>query len=519
MPKRVLFYDTTRRLLNVRLDQLRQGTTPKWSDIRHFFYECRNKFLRENPSLLEPDTDSTNPYSDWQGTMNNWCAEHCEEFGILPDLYWRLRELLNIWPESRAICVGEEGGFLINSENRVKVSEGVSFILVCEKKTVTRELLDTLQGEGYKLKIVATGGHSVSDVQEVVLQIRESIDSDIENFYCVILHDYDLDGVKIYYKLKDRYKGVLDVGVNGDFIQYLKKRGNFNPRLVEEQKLNKNYQGELRERMLQSDDYSLEDFDYLQGQPFQTTYRGQPKNHWRGKRIEIDAIHVEYGIQPFVDYILEKIQTECKVWDLSRIGVSEFELEEPPDHYQDTIDVLRSKAASEYKKRLRIIQQPRINVIDIVRQATREGENEFWQVAKKHWGHTYKSLYGGWEFQLLKSKKLDQLREDYKDQIGGSWAGFFEDELDEINSQLTHYKGDVRTGEENLQRKIDLLQERLNEEKVNDPKLTEFEYELEEVDWGKDEIEEIATPDETALIKMAIEALQSRLTELIEVNE
>jgi len=52
----VIFYDVTRRLLDDRATLVRQGQTPKFTDIRHFFYECRNAFLRENPQLTEIDS-------------------------------------------------------------------------------------------------------------------------------------------------------------------------------------------------------------------------------------------------------------------------------------------------------------------------------------------------------------------------------------------------------------------------------------------------------------------------------
>ena len=175
MPKVCEIYQVTRRLLEGRLNLLRQGTTPTWTDMRHLFYECRTRYLRENPDRLEIDSESKAPYVDWEKTVKYWCQSRCEEFGIPPELWWRLREMLNIWAEAKATCEGESGKFLIDKENRKRVSRNCSFVLLCEKKTVSREILERLRGEGYRLNIVATGGHSPSDVQEAVIQLGEDL--------------------------------------------------------------------------------------------------------------------------------------------------------------------------------------------------------------------------------------------------------------------------------------------------------------------------------------------------------
>jgi hypothetical protein len=218
----VIFYDVTRRLLNERATLVRQGQTPPFTDIRHFFYECRYVFLRENPQLTEIDSGSKSghQYADWQiSALNLWCIRHCGEYGVPSELYWRVREKLNIWAEGRAICEGESGKFLVDRETRARTATGCSFILLCEKKTVSKELLDRLKAKGYKVNLISTGGFSPSDVQEAVLQISEELDEDEPTFYFLVLHDFDLEGVKIYFNLKERYAGVIDVGVNSELIK------------------------------------------------------------------------------------------------------------------------------------------------------------------------------------------------------------------------------------------------------------------------------------------------------------
>lgn len=520
MGRKVPFFDFTRRLLRERLQLMEMGQTPTWTDIRHFFYECRNRFLRENPQLNDIEYQGKDPYGDFQRIMRIWCMTKSPKYGIDPDLYWRFREILNIWAEPRATCDGETGSFLVDNDKREKVSQNCSFILVCEKKTVKRELLEALRGKGYKLNLIATGGNSSSDVQEAIISIKESIDSEDVNFYCLVLHDYDLDGVKIFSTLKQRWSSVIDVGVNGKFINYLKTQGKYDPRLVEEKRLNKKYQHQLREEIESGllSEYTLEDFDYLQGdEPFEVKFNGKTKNtrtHWIGKRIEIDAIHVEYGIQPFIDYILKKIEEECKFWDLSRIGVEEFELEEPPNLYDYEVEAYEKEITKNYKKKLRELKEPLNKILDIIIKSAPNSEESFFKLAKSKFKYVYKTTFGGWEFDNWKSEEIDELLDLYEDERKREWSDAYEDDLQEINDQITHYEGDVREGEMALQNKFDETQEKLEDAVENDPDLSSFSKLLWEVDWGKDDLDKLKLPNEAELIRLAIQALQNRLVEL-----
>jgi hypothetical protein len=482
--------------------------------MRHLFYECRNRYLRENPERLEIDSQSKAPYIDWEKTLKFWCQSRCEEFGIPPELWWRLREMLNIWPEGKATCEGESGRFLIEKETRHRVSSSCSFILLCEKRTVSRELLARLRGAGYKLNIVSTGGHSPADVQEAVMQIGEDLNED-PTFYCLILHDYDRDGVKILFTLRERYKGVIDIGVNRAFFQHWIKQGSFDSRLVEEQVLNKNYQGELRDEILRSGDYTLEDFDYLQGEQI-------GEKLWRGKRTEIDAVHVQYGIQPFIDYTMEKIREVCIVWDLSRIGVEEFELEEPPNHYRRLIGDLEDKVGRAYGQKLAQLSGPLNTVIDIVKETLTQPP-EFEELEEKYrgskgLGYVVSGSGYSYTYHMADVKGVDPIKEKFGEQMKRAWAGDYEDELEEINRQIIRYEGDVREGEEELKGQWEDLQESLAAGKMADPGLDRFSEELNEVEWGKEELEAIEVPDEADEIRRVIKALRDRLEELGEVS-
>lgn len=528
MGKTCKFYDTTRSILQERLELLRKETTPPWTDIRHFFYNCRFTFLAKYKDLEEPDSESKTLYADWQGNcMGNWLKDHCEEFDIPPELYWRLREKLNIWPEGKATCEGRADKFLIEKKTRGKVTSGVSFILICEKKTISRELLEVLQGEGYKLNIVSTGGHSPSDVQEVVLQIAEEMsENEDATFYILVLHDFDRDGIHIYFTLKERYPGVIDIGLNQEFIQYLISLGDFELRLVQEKVLNRNYRTELEKKIKKSDEYSMEDFDFIQGEAFETIIRGKPKTYYHGKRIELDLIHTQYGIQPFIDYTMKKILKECKIWDLKRIGVTPFSLSEPKNHYKSLINKFEESVGRAYGKKLGKISTPLNDILKIVKDTITQPP-EYSELVDEHLASKVRRTFTvtdmgtgeGYNYRIQDVKGVSEITKEYDEQMSRKWIEDYEDDLEEINEQIPHYEGDVRKGADDLNDQTNELQENLDKEKKHDPDLEPFDRKLWDIDWGEDELKKIEEPKLSTQIKRVMDALEEKLKEIDEEDE
>jgi hypothetical protein len=505
------FYDVTRRLLNERVESVKQGRTFPFTDLRHFYYECRNKFLRENPQLNEPDVESKSPYSDWENAVGAFCRKHCEEFGVPNELYWRVREKLNIWAEGKAVCEGESGKFLVDKDTRERTAKDCSFILLCEKKTVSRELLERLKSEGYKVNLVSTGGHSPSDIQEAVLHITEDLDDDEPAFYFLVLHDFDLDGVKIFFNLKERYVGVVDVGVNSELTKWLVEQGNFDSRLVEEQKLNRNFQRWLKGKIEGEESaYSIEDFEYLQGVK-------QPNGkEWIGKRIEIDAIHVQYGIEPFVQYIKKKIEEECPYWDLTRIGVTEFELTEPTNPFESTSKNLRYQISEKHDNAWRRISAPLLKVDKFVASVTSEFGDEIEDLVEEQGIKSVENMRFGDGLSVydLDREDMNLLKKKYASGFERKYLPDFEEKLEELNENIHKYDGDITTAKEDIESEKSDLQEEVNGEASNDKEAKEFEEELNQIDWGEEKFDELEIPDEKEVIQTVIDRLQQRLKEL-----
>lgn len=476
--REVKFYDVTRELLDQRFDKVQNGGTPEYTDLRHFFYQCRRMFLHEYDEYDEPDSDSNNLYRDWEAIIRRWCQQHADSFNVDEELYWRVREKLNIWPQGKAICDGEvRNRFLIDHESRDRVDKKCSFILLCEKQTVSKELLNGLNDAGYRVNLISTGGQSPSDVQEIVLDIAEELEGKTDNFYFLSLHDYDLAGVQILATLKQRYGGVIDVGVNREFLDSF----DHDRRLIEERVRNKQHKRSLRGWMAESDDYEPEDFDYLQGE--QVSAR-----RWEGKRIEIDAIHVEYGIEPFIDFILQKIQEECNVWDLTRIGKDRYwEIEEPQNYFEKNI--------GETKEPVEDIMDETVNIFKDY-----EGQL-YWirKAIKEHFMEPLKELLGDVEDEI---DEIKYSKKDYRED--------FQDELKDLNHKIEYFEGDVREGIEAIKEDYSELCEKVDEEAKDDPELEEFKEELDAVDLREEEFEELVEKVTREKMKrLTIKALQT----------
>jgi len=272
------------------------------------------------------------------------------------------------------------------------------------------------------------------------------------------------------------------------------------PVVVEEQKLNKNERHWLKEQILQHDDeYSLSDYEYLQGESI-------AEKRWLGKRIEIDAIHVQYGIRPFIDYILKKIEEECTVWDLTRIGVEKFELREPTNLYEKDMANYESEAWKPYRKKQDQIEVPIRNIIGVTKDVFETIKQPFESLKKKYWRQ-------GYVHHELKGADYNQLKMDFKDQIDKKWTEEDDVQLsfEEINDQIECYEGDVREGKEDLRSQIRDLEADVREKQSEDEDLKPFGKRLKKIGWGKEELSELKAPGEAELIHQVIEALQERL--------
>jgi len=495
------FYEVVRGLLRERLALVMEGELPAFTDIRHLYYQAR-KIYKD----LTGSDEAPGEYNNYIGAINKFCKKHSPEIGVPEAFWWLLRDKMNIVAKAMAICDGEAGRFLIDHETRGRVKENSSFILLCEKDTVSRELLEELRKVGYKVNLISSQGQNVADTKAAVISAVTELEK--ENFFILYLHDYDVSGVEMFFNLLNCYPKVIDIGVNEHFLKTMK----ISKRKVQERSKVKTQRRKL-EAYTEEYNYSdIVDLDYICGKVDSRT----GKRTGNARIIEIDNIHVYYGIKPFIKYIkLRLADIDC--WDLSRIGVKEFELEEPENLYDSAVKDLEKQVALAYGKKEDELSTAMSDIEVLVKEALSQF-GEFDDLEEKHRGRKgaiWSSAGPAGSFIFyeapLKSEELDKLRDDYVEEINREWRADYDEELGEVNEEIECYPGDVVRGERTLKNRVKKLQGHLQSDTEEDPDLTDFEIELDDIDWGEEELDEIKLPDEEELLKTVISALQDRL--------
>jgi hypothetical protein len=292
----------------------------------------------------------------------------------------------------------------------------------------------------------------------------------------------------------------------------LNEQGTFDSRLVEEQRLNKSYQTQLKERIEEGDSaYSADDFEYLQGVQ-------QPNGkEWIGKRIEIDAIHVQYGIEPFITYIQKKITEECLQWDLTRIGVEEFDLEEPNNPFEDAWSNLSYDISKKRHETWQKISKPLVEIREFVTQTLSEFGSDLAELTaskgiKRVENETFASE--SMDVYMLYGSEIDALKEKYKNGFNRTYLPPFEDELADLNAKVHNYEDDITTAKEDIAEEHADLQTDVNDAAESDEEAKTFDEELGQFDCGEEEFDKLPIPDEKDVIRKVIDELQKRLEKL-----
>jgi DNA topoisomerase VI subunit A len=413
---------------------------------------------------------------------------------------------MNIYAAGKATCEGVVQKYLIDYTNRDRMAQNCSFILVCEKATVSAELLRNLQSLGYKVNLVSTGGVSPNDAKESIIQAIEDLEE--ENFFVLVLHDYDLAGVNIFSDLHRYQDRLIDVGVNELFIKSLETLPNFDMRFIEEKVLNKKNMEKVKRFIENNDLTSNYDYEYLHGTQISA-------KRWEGHRVEIDAIHVRYGIQPFIDYIVSRLQ-DITCWDLTRIGIEEQSLEEGDNLYEKKIEDLEHKVGKAYAEKKYEISL-NFNHIKKIVDNTLPMPEEMTTLENSYLGEKLGNMWDNEHSHSYDRRKINRvikLENEYQKQISKNWTDDFSQDLDDFNERLTCWPDDVTTAEEDVADKRQDIQNELDSAQENDEDLVEFDKKLNNINWGEKELENIKAPDKAGEVRKVIAALEKYIEEL-----
>ncbi len=489
------FYEVVRGLLRERLALVLDKKTPEYTDIRHLYYQARKIY-----KALTDEDEAPGTYPNYIGAVNKFCQKHAPNIGVPEAFWWILRDKMNIRAKPIAICDGEAGRFLIDYTNRERVQRSCSFILLCEKDTVSRQLLEELRKIGFKVNLISSQGQNVADTKAAI--ISAVADLETENFFILYLKDYDAPGVEMFFNLYSYYPKIIDIGLNEHFLKTMK----ISKKKVEERVKLKTQRRKLAKQVKEYNYAEIVDLDYICG-------KVDPKTGERSgaaKLIEIDNVHVYYGIKPFIKYIkLRLADIDC--WDLTRIGIEKKSLEEGDNRYEKAIKETWLDASTSYSLKSKELSET-FNEIHKIIGKTLTRNKKFAELENKHF-----NMDEGFKvrWRSLKNEELEQMKLSYKTAMGKEWVKDFAGKIDKnVNKKITCWPNDVTEAKDDIEKIVDEIQDELNTAKENDPLLETFKGKLEKLDWGEDELEEIEIPDPIEEMQKVIRALYVRIGEL-----
>lgn len=491
------FYEVVRGLLRERLELVKAEQTPEYTDIRHLYYQARKIY-----KAMTDEDEAPGTYNNYIGAVNKFCQKHAPDIGIPEAFWWLLRDKMNIRAKPMAICDGEAGRFLIDYTNRERVQRRSSFILLCEKDTVSRQLLEEIRKIGYKVNLISSQGQNTADTKAAVISAVADLEK--ENFFILYLHDYDVAGVEMFFNLYSYYPKVIDIGLNEHFLKSMK----ISKKKVEERVKVKTQRRKLAEQVKEYNYAEIVDLDYVCG-------KVDPKTGERSgdaKLIEIDNVHVYYGIKPFIKYIkLRLADIDC--WDLTRIGIEKKSLKEGDNLYEEAIKETWVTAGASYRIKAEQLSETFNEIHKIVDKALPRSR-KFTELENKHFNmdETFKVRW-----RSLKNEELERMKVSYKTAMDKEWIKDFDGKIDEkVNKKITCWPSDVTEAKDDIEKIVDEIQDELDKAKENDPLLETFKGKMEKLDWGKDELEEIEIPDPLEEMQKVIRALYVRIGELRE---
>jgi len=321
-----------RNYLDVQLNRVRQGLNPEWKSpktgmitdrvsIRTFFYICRQEFFDTHPGEIEIDIGKGR--TDQEVQMVNIIKQYLDKFkSEFNLLHWvNVRDLLGIDAKERAVEYKhtETTPTLFEEGEIVEVVEKNSFSIIAEKELIASKIHQELNSLGYHSNLIVLEGFSVRNVIKALQEIKKQQEVlTTQNFYVLLLHDYDISGLQIIGSAKTIYPNIIDIGVNDEFLQTSKI--NLND-VKESWNPGKRLISWLKKQ-------NLPNFKYL---------------FLESNRVEIDPVFWNYGLSPFIQYIESQIKLHCKFWNLNRIDVVpiyDWYVEgERPDDWEEEISI------------------------------------------------------------------------------------------------------------------------------------------------------------------------------------
>lgn len=215
------------------------------------------------------------------------------------------------------------------------------FFLICEKEAILLNVMKGLKERGYNIGWygIGTEGYSSTNVIRLLLRFQE-----LKKFYIFVIHDYDVDGIKILLDLK-KYFPCESAGLNPIVIDrsgidlthfYIK----YKSRTGEATK--KQLTG--AETMINSLELSEEEKEMYHGWIKGCTHRRAELQGLTGHRL---SENMELNsARDFIDYIIYLLEETPRIYDLNRYKTPFYyspDLQEPEITKPSFIDDIRKE--------------------------------------------------------------------------------------------------------------------------------------------------------------------------------
>lgn len=212
-------------ILNERFVRKQLGLEIPSADNRDLWYQVFDRLHGE----VDLSGDSLQQQISFDGMVKNFCSKLIEFFNAI---YWGyVQDELNIKSKARAVAFTINGqSYLMDSTTITKeyfqhekneffnlINETPFGFIICEKEEVLKSTMRQLKDNGYKYGWLGIGtqGYASTPVIRLLMEYKEKIS---DRFFVFVIHDLDIDGIKIYLDMK-RYFPCESAGLNPQLIK------------------------------------------------------------------------------------------------------------------------------------------------------------------------------------------------------------------------------------------------------------------------------------------------------------
>jgi hypothetical protein len=211
-------------ILNERFQRKQLGLNNRMANNRDLYYQILTRL-----GEIDLKGDSLQQQISLDGAVRSYC-EKLQEFFNAP--YWGyIQDELEFVATARTTAYSIEGKSYKMDQNMMSneyfgkdknefydlIRKTPFFFIVCEKELVVMETMEALRDLGYTEGWLGfnTQGYASTNLIRTLIEYRDTI----SNKFCVFsLHDYDVEGIKIFLDMK-RYFNVESAGLNPELMR------------------------------------------------------------------------------------------------------------------------------------------------------------------------------------------------------------------------------------------------------------------------------------------------------------